>query len=120
MIFHLKTHPNDIFIYFTIIGPAPSKPNSLKLIPSSYSLIVSWTPSMIYRRYLTGYLMHYRVYGNNTIHTDQIPPQQTVHAIDTTNTPGSLFEVWVQAQGDVEGSDTTHKLMAYAGLNKFY
>ena len=45
-------------------------------------------------------------------------PQDTLHAIDTTNTPGRLFYVWVQSFGDIEPGGSANKTAARAGENR--
>lgn len=106
-----------MFFYEIIfVGPSPSKPNNARLETSTYSLILSWDPPFIHRRYLTGYIIYYRTYGNNTAETVHLPPQDKLYAIDTTDAPGSLYQAWIQAEGDVGAGVSSDTVTAYAGM----
>ena len=103
-------------MFLFLSGPVPLKPNNVQVLPSEYCLIVSWEPPTTHRSFVTGYLIHYRIYGNTTVVTERLISQERSHAIDTTNWPGSLYEIWVQTHGDIEGGGYSDIVTAHAGL----
>ena len=48
--------------------------------------------------------------------TERVLPHESHHVIDTTNTPGGLYEVWVQTHGDVEEGGSSDIVTSYAGF----
>jgi hypothetical protein len=82
---------------------------------AGFSIMVNWSPPQLHRRFVTGYIIHYKFYDESVNNHSRVGPDTFHHVLDMTSYPGRLVEIWLQASGDTEDSISTNTTLIRSG-----